>query len=65
MDNGITKADDRFAEYVMGLDYSSIGPNVYAGNINSGVLSDIMAVSRRAFKRQDVIVYVGIDMDYE
>ena len=56
MDNEITRADNKFAEYVMELDYSSIG---------SSVLSDIMAISRRAFRRQDVIVYVGIDMDEE
>ena len=59
----MTRADNKFAEYVMELDYSSIGPSVYAGNISSSVLSDIMAISRRAFRRQDVIVYVGIDMD--
>ena len=63
MDNEITRADNKFAEYVMELDYSSIGPSVYAGNISSSVLSDIMAISRRAFRRQDVIVYVGIDME--
>ena len=65
MDNEITRADNKFAEYVMELDYSSIGSSVYAGNISSSVLSDIMAISRRAFRRQDVIVYVGIDMDEE
>ena len=50
MDNEITRADNKFAEYVMELDYSSIGPSVYAGNISSSVLSDIMAISRRAFR---------------
>ena len=65
MDNEMTRADNKFAEYVMELDYSSIGSSVYAGNISSSVLSDIMAISRRAFRRQDVIVYVGIDMDEE
>ena len=64
MDNEMTRADNKFAEYVMELDYS-IGSSVYAGNISSSVLSDIMAISRRAFRRQDVIVYVGIDMDEE
>ena len=49
MDNEMTRADNKFAEYVMELDYSSIGPSVYAGNISSSVLSDIMAISRRAF----------------
>ena len=32
MDNEITRADNKFAEYVMELDYSSIGSSVYAGN---------------------------------
>ena len=29
MDNEITRADNKFAEYVMELDYSSIGPVSY------------------------------------
>lgn len=49
MNNEITIADNKFAEYVMELDYSSIGPSVYAGNISSSVLSDIMAISPQGF----------------
>ena len=54
MDNEMTRADNKFAEYVMELDYSSIGSSVYAGNISSSVLSDIMAISRRRSEERRV-----------
>ena len=62
------KADGKFADYVRSLDYDEIGPEVYAGEIRESLLSDISAVCRRAFRKKDVIVYVGVDTcdeDYE
>lgn len=57
------KVEGRFADYVRELDYGNIGPDVCAGDIQEELLSDISAVCRRAFKKKDVIVYVGIDPD--
>lgn len=61
------KVEGKFADYVRELDYSNIGPDVYAGDIQEELLSDVSAICRRAFKKKDVIVYVGIydDDDYE
>lgn len=52
-----------FEDYVRNLEYRNIGPEVYVGDIQESILSDISAVCRRAFKKNDVIVYVGIDVD--
>ena len=61
------KVEGKFADYVRELDYRNIGPDVCIGDIQEEILLDISAVCRRAFKKQDVIVYVGIDPedDYE
>ena len=59
------EAEGEFANYVRTLSYNGIGPDVYAGDIQDSLLSDITAVCRRAFKKKDVIVYVGIDSDDE
>lgn len=61
------KVEGKFADYVRELDYRNIGPDVCVGDIQEEILSDISAVCRRAFKKKDVIVYVGIDPedDYE
>lgn len=57
------KVEGKFADYVRELDYRNIGPDVCVGDIQVELLSDISAVCRRAFKKTDVIVYVGIDSD--
>ena len=57
------KVEGKFADYVRELDYRNIAPDVCVGDIQVELLSDISAVCRRAFKKTDVIVYVGIDPD--
>lgn len=65
----LIKAEGKFAEYVSKLECGFIGPDVYSGDMQESMLSDISAVCRRAFKKKDVVVYVGIesedDEDYE
>lgn len=59
------KAEGRFADFVRGLDCRNIGAEVYSGDIQETLLSDISAVCRRAFRKNDVIVYVEINSDDE
>lgn len=58
-----TRVEGNFADYVRELDYHNIGPEVYKGDIPNTILADISAVCRRAFKKNEVIVYVGIETD--
>lgn len=58
-----TRAEGMFADYVRELECRDIGPDVYLGDMQDSMLSDISAVCRRAFRKNNVIVYVGIETD--
>lgn len=51
-------------EKMLELDYKNIGPDVsVCGSIGDSVLADISATCRRAFKKDEVVVYVNLDED--
>lgn len=50
---------------ILSLDFSGIGENVYGGSISKAVLNNVIAVCRRKFKREDVVVYLDTDEDEE
>ena len=51
------------AEYITQLNCSRIGETVRFGSFSKGVLTDITAVCRRCFRKEEVIVYVDLDED--
>ena len=42
------------------LEHKNIGPSVMAGDIDDDILVDIMAMCRRRFKKDDILVVVDL-----
>lgn len=57
--------ENAFKKFVRSLELNDLGAVTYTGCIDKQVLSDISAICRRAFKRDEVAVYVEIEDRYE
>ncbi|GEM_PF-1057892 len=53
------------AGHILGLDYDKIAENVVGGVISDSDLSDVTAICRRRFRKNEVLVLVEIEDDYE
>lgn len=51
------------SEYINEMDVVKIGPAVYGEDIGDAILTEITAICRRHFKKDEVLVFVDFELD--